>query len=101
MEELKRTEVRLLSALSDLKLEGKKPQTKEGDYDDRRNIRKLCALKDDGEEIIYEHFINIFRKKKPQDRKIISDSLISHFTFSYLEPNIREILLEKFNFCKV
>jgi len=27
--------------------------TKEGDYDDRRKIRKLGALKDDGEEIIY------------------------------------------------
>ena len=32
MEDLQRTEVRLLSALSDLKLSMKKPQTKEGDY---------------------------------------------------------------------
>lgn len=67
----------------------KKANTKEGDYDERRKIRKLGALKDDGEEIIYERFTNIFRKKKPQDKKIISDSLTSHFTFSYLSPNIR------------
>ena len=93
MEGALRTEVRLLSALSDLKLSVKKPLTKEGDYDERRKIRKLGALKDDGEEIIYEHFTNIFRKKKPHDRKIISDSLTSHFTFSYLSPRIREILL--------
>lgn len=33
MEEVLRTEVRLLSALSDLKLDIKKPLTKEGDYD--------------------------------------------------------------------
>ena len=87
--EVARTEVRLLSALSDLKLSAKKPPTKEGDYEERRRIRKMGALKDDGEEIIYERFTNIFRKKKPQDRKIISDSLTSHFTFSYLTPHIR------------
>ena len=75
--------------MSDLKLTAKKANTKEGDYDERRKIRKLGALKDDGEEIIYERFTNIFRKKKPQDKKIISDSLTSHFTFSYLSPNIR------------
>lgn len=96
-----RTEKRLLSALSDLKLAVKKPATREGDYDERKKIRKMGALKDDGEEIIYEHFTNIYRKKKPQDKKIISDSLTSHFTFSYLSPIIREALLEKFNFCKV
>ena len=101
MEEVTRTEVRLISALSDLKLTGKKPPTKEGDYDERRKMRKLGALKDDGEEIIYERFTNIHRKKKPQDKKVISDSLTAHFTFSYLSPTIREILLEKFNFCKV
>ena len=61
----------------------------------------MGVVKDDGEEIIYEHFTNIFRKKKPQDRKMISDSLISHFTFSYLEQAVRETLLESFNFCKV
>lgn len=75
--------------------------TKEGDYDDRRKIRKLGALKDDGEEIIYERFTNIYRKKKQQDKKLISDSLTAHFTFSYLEESIREILMEKFNFCRV
>jgi cGMP-dependent protein kinase len=26
---------------------------------------------------------------------------MSHFTFSYLEESIRDILLDKFNFCKV
>ena len=101
MEEPQRSELRLLSALSDLKLTKQKVPTKEGTYEDRRNIRKLGALKDDGEELIYEKFTNIFRKKKPQDKRIISDSLISHFTFSYLAPNIREILIDKFNFCKV
>ena len=101
MEEVVRNEVRLLSALSDLKLSVKKAKTKEGDYDERRKIRKMGALKDDGEEIIYERFTNIFRKKKPQDKKMISDSLTKHFTFSYLSPAIREILLEKFNFCKI
>lgn len=85
MEEVHRKEIRLLSALSDLKLEAKRVLTKEGDYDDRRKIRKLGALKDDGEEIIYEKFTNIYRKKKQQDKKLISDSLTAHFTFSYLE----------------
>ena len=46
--EVARTEVRLLSALSDLKLSAKKPPTKEGDYEERRKIRKMGALKDDG-----------------------------------------------------
>ena len=101
MEEVHRTEGRLLSALSDLRLEPKKVVTKQGDYDLRRKIKKMGVVKDDGEEIIYEHFTNIFRKKKPQDRKMISDSLISHFTFSYLEQAVRETLLESFNFCKV
>ena len=96
-----RREERLLSALSDLKLEPKRTPTRQGDYDERRKIRKLCALKDDGEEKIYENFINIFRKKKPHDREIISEALKAHFTFSYLERSIRESLLEKFNFCKV
>jgi hypothetical protein len=44
----------------------------------------MGLVKDDGEEIIYERFINIFRQKKAQDKKIISDSLAIHFTFSYL-----------------
>lgn len=48
MEEVVRTEVRLLSALSDLKLEAKKAITKEGDYEERRKIKKLGRLKDDG-----------------------------------------------------
>ena len=48
MEEVNRTEKRLLSALSDLKLGVKKTPTKEGDYEERRKIRKLGALKDDG-----------------------------------------------------
>jgi len=53
----------------------------------------MGALKDDGEEIIYERFINIFRRKRPQDRRIISDCLVSHFTFSYLEESIKNILI--------
>lgn len=89
MEEVARNEVRLLSALSDLKLSVKKPNTKEGDYEERRKIRKMGGIKDDGEEMIYERFTNIFRKKKPQDKKMISDSLTRHFTFSYLSPSIR------------
>lgn len=64
-------------------------------------MKKQCALKDDGEEKIYENFTDIFRKKKPHDKEIISEALKGHFTFSYLEKNVREILLEKFNFCKV
>jgi hypothetical protein len=53
MEEVHRTEGRLLSALSDLRLEPKKILTKEGDYEQRRKLRKMGVLKDDGEEIIY------------------------------------------------
>jgi hypothetical protein len=63
------------------------------DFDERRQIQKMGALKDDGEEIIYERFINIFRRKRPQDRRIISDCLVSHFTFSYLEESIKNILI--------
>ena len=51
--------------------------------------------------IYIEPFTKIYRKKKTHDRKIISDSLMSHTTFSFLEESIREILLDKFNFCKV
>lgn len=47
-ETVHRKDFRLLSALSDLKLEPKRMATKEGDYEERRKIRKLCALKDDG-----------------------------------------------------
>lgn len=76
--------------------------TKEGDYEERRKIRKIGAVKDDDDEMIYiEPFTKIYRKKKAHDRKIISDSLMSHTTFSFLEESIREILLDKFNFCKV
>jgi cGMP-dependent protein kinase 1 len=93
--------VRLLSALSDLKLEGRRGGTKEGDYEERRKLRKFGAVKDDDEEIIYEPFTKIYRNKKPHDKKIISDCLMGHFTFSYLEDSIREKLLEEFKFCKV
>lgn len=102
MEEVHRKDGRLLSGLSDLKLEPRKNLTKEGDFEERRKIRKIGAIKDDDEELIYyEPFTKMFRKKKPQDKKIISDCLMSHFTFSYLEESIREILLDKFSFCKV
>jgi cGMP-dependent protein kinase len=102
MEDFQRKEVRLLSALSDLKLEARKNPTKEGDFEERRKIRKIGAVKDDDEELIYtEPFTKMYRKKKPHDKKVISDSLMSHFTFSYLEESIREVLLDKFNFCKV
>lgn len=47
MEDLVRKEVRLLSALSDLKLEGRRGATKEGDYEERRKLRKFGAVKDD------------------------------------------------------
>jgi hypothetical protein len=49
MEDLVRKEVRLLSALSDLKLEGRKGNTQEGNFEDRRKLRKLGAVKDDDE----------------------------------------------------
>ena len=59
--------------------------TKEGDYEERRKIRKIGAVKDDDDEMIYiEPFTKIYRKKKAHDRKIISDSLMSHTTFSFL-----------------
>ena len=101
MEDLVRKEVRVLSALSDLKLDGKGGNTKEGNYDERRKLRKLAAVKDDDEEVIHEPFTKIYRKKKPHDRKIISDCLLRHFTFSYLEDTIRDKLIDCFSFCKV
>ena len=89
MEEVQRTKGRLLSALSDLCLEQKQKLTKEEDYEQRRKLKKIGVVKDDGEDYIYENFTNIFRQKKTQDKKIISESLMTHFTFSYLEPKIR------------
>ena len=53
MEEVHRKDGRLLSGLSDLKLEPRKNLTKEGDFEERRKIRKIGAIKDDDEELIY------------------------------------------------
>jgi hypothetical protein len=50
MEEVQRTKGRLLSALSDLCLEQKKKLTKEEDYEQRRKLKKIGVVKDDGED---------------------------------------------------
>lgn len=49
MEEPQRKNVRLLSALSDLKLNVKKAVETEGHFDERRQVQKMGALKDDGD----------------------------------------------------
>lgn len=68
-----------LSGLSDLKL---MPIKMEGDEMRRR---KDEPIKDEGEDIIYEHFCSLYRKKRASDRQTISNCLKKHFTFSYLD----------------
>ncbi len=97
MEGLQRKEVRVMSTLGDLRLEG----SKEGELEERRRARRMCPIKDDDEVVYFEPFTKIYRKKKPHDRKIIADSLAAHFTFSYLPEEIRDVLIDKFSFCKV
>ena len=62
--------------------------------------RKYCQ-KIEPRPKIFENFIEVYRKQKERDRKLIEDALYGHFTFRYLDQSIRRILLEKFHFCKV
>ena len=98
---IRKKDVRLLSSLTDLKLENVKQEqpAEEG----KRKTRKIGVLRAVYDNEIYENFVEVPQKKSFQDKALILRSLKHHFTFSSLieDKEIKELLLDKFKLCKV